>query len=227
MTELTNKDSSRLLAAGGAGFLALAAIFLVRDLALPTETLLGVAALGASVAAVLGRPRQWPWIAPAALLAAALAGGGWYVMVTSPALLPGLALTAVGSIAALVLHKRRASDANLAGALFWYAAGAAFLIASAALYFHFLTLGLAEESLARRLIPTIGWLALGLALLIAARSRTSPPGHVAVVYIAAAVMKALVYDSTHLQGPLRVTVFAAVGALLLTGARLIGAQERA
>jgi hypothetical protein len=47
------------------------------------------------------------------------------------------------------------------------------------------------------------------------------------VYIAVAVMKALVYDSTHLQGPLRVTVFAAVGALLLTGARLIGAQERA
>src|SRR5436190_11757622 len=112
MTELANKNSSSLLAAGGAGFLALAAVFLVRDLALPTEALLGVAALGASVAAVLGRPRQWPWIAPAALLAAALAGGGWYAMGTSPSLLPGLALTAVGSIAALVLHKRRASDAN-------------------------------------------------------------------------------------------------------------------
>lgn len=227
MSELANKNSSSILAAGGAGFVALAAIFLARDLTLPTETLLGAAAILASVAAILGRPRHWPWVAPAALLAAALVGGGWYVVVTSPALLPGLALTAVGSIAALVLHQRRASDANLAGALFWYAAGAAFLVASAALYFHLFTLGLADESLARRLIPTIGWLAIGLVLLIAARSWTSPPGRIAVGYIAVAVMKALVYDSTHLEGPLRVTMFAAVGALLLTGARLIAGRERA
>jgi hypothetical protein len=227
MNDLANKNSSSILAVGGAGFLALATIFLVRDLALPPETLLCAAAVAASIAAILGQPRQWPWVAPAALLAATLVGGGWYVLVTSPALLPGLALTAVGSIAALVLHQRRASDANLAGALFWYAAGTAFLVASAALYFHLFTLGVADESVVRRLIPTIGWLAIGLGLLIAVRSRTSPPGRIAVAYVAVAVMKALVYDSTHLQGPLRVTMFAAVGALLLTGARLIGSRERA
>ena len=135
----------------------------------------------------------------------------------------------MGSIAALVLHERRASasDPTVAGPLFWFAAGGAFLVASAALYFSFLTLGVADESLARRLIPTIGWLAIGLGLLIAARSRTSPPGRVGVGYIAVALVKALVYDSTHLQGPLRVTVFAAVGALLLAGARLSSDRERA
>jgi hypothetical protein len=66
MNELTSKDSSWLLAAGGAGFLALAAIFLVRDLALPPETLMGAAALLAAIAAVLGRrcsASRW-WAAP-------------------------------------------------------------------------------------------------------------------------------------------------------------------
>ena len=89
-----------------------------------------------------------------------------------------------------------------------------------------LTLGVADESLARRLIPTIGWLAIGLALLIAARSRASAAGRVGVGFVAVAVLKALIYDSTHLQGPLRVTVFAAVGVLLLAGARLTASRER-
>jgi len=229
MNELANKNSSSVLAVCGTGFLALATVFLVRDLALPTETLLAVAALLASIAAVLGRPRRWPWVAPAALLGAAVAGGGWYAAITSPALLPGLALTAAGAIAALVLHERRAAapDATAADGLFWYAAGTAFLVASAAFYFHFFTLGAADESAARRLIPTIGWLAIGLALMIAARSRTSPPGRVGVAFIVVALAKALVYDSTHLQGPLRVTAFAAVGALLLASARLVSERERA
>jgi hypothetical protein len=202
MNDLTSKNSSSLLAAGGAGFLALAAIFLVRDLALPPETLLGVVALVASVAAILGRPRRWRWVAPGVLLAV---------------------------IAAVVLQERRASGApsDAAVPLAWYAAGTAFLVASAALYFHFLTLGFADESLARRLIPTIGWLAIGLALLIAARRPTSPPGRVGIGFVAVAAIKALAYDSTHLQGPLRITVFAAVGVLLLAGARLISDRERA
>jgi hypothetical protein len=229
MNDLTSKNSSSLLSVGGAGFLALAAIFLVRDLALPPETLLGAAALLASIAAVLGRPRRWPWVGPGGLLAVAIGGGAWYLAVTSPALLPGLALAAVGAIATVVLHERRtfASPSSAANPLAWYAAGTAFLAASAALYFHFLTLGVADESVARRLIPTIAWLAIGLGLLVASRSRTSPPGRVGVGFIAVATVKALVYDSTHLQGPLRVTVFAAVGALLLAGAHLISDRARA
>jgi len=229
MNELTKKKNpSPILAVGGAGFLALAAIFLVRDLALPPETLMGVAALLAAVTAVVGR--RWPTVGPAALLGVAAVGGAWYTTVKSPVLLPALVLTALASIVTVVMHERRAatpSASPIAGQLAWYAAGAAFLVASGALYFHFLTLGVASESLVRRLIPTIAWLAIGLGLLIAARRPTSPPGQVGVAFVAVAVLKALIYDSTHLQGPLRVTVFAAVGALLLAGARLVNDRERA
>jgi hypothetical protein len=143
---------------------------------------------------------------------------------TSPLLLPALALTAIGSIAAVALHGRAAAaaSAKVAGALTWYAAGTSFLVVTAALSFHFLAAGTGEESIAPRLIPTIAWLAAGLALLIAARSRTSTPGQVGTALAGIALVKALVYDSVHLHGALRVTMFAAVGALLLAGARLVG-----
>ncbi|HMF43056.1 MAG TPA: hypothetical protein VKQ32_20425 [Polyangia bacterium] len=230
MNDVTSKSSSPILAAGGAGFLVLAAVFLVRDLALPPETLLGAAAVLAVVLALLRPPRRLPWIGPAALLAVAVVGGGWFLAVASPALLPGLGVVAVGSIASVAMHERRAAQApssDLARRLAWYAAGAAFLVASGAFYVHFFTLGFADESPARRLIPTISWLAIGLALWIAAPNRDAAPGRVAIGFVAIAVLKALVYDSTHLQGPLRVTVFAAVGALLLAGARIIARREHA
>jgi len=229
MNELTKKNSSPILAVGGAGFLALAAIFLVRDLALPPETLMGVAALLAAITALVGR--RWPAVGPAALLGVAAVGGAWYTAVKSPVLLPALVLTALASGVTVVMHERRAAAtpqaSTLPGQLAWYAAGAAFLVASGALYFHFLTLGVASESLVRRLIPTIAWLAIGLGLLIAGRRPTSSPGQVGIAFVAVAALKALIYDSTHLQGPLRVTVFAAVGALLLAGARLVNDRERA
>jgi hypothetical protein len=227
MNQIPTKSPSTVLAAGGAGFLALAAYFLWRDLALPPQIVLSAAAAIAAIAAALGRPRRWPALAPGALLALALAGGAWFVAIKSPALLPGLAVTAVGSIAAAVLGERGSAwpAASPAGRLAWYAAGTAFLVASGAFYFQFLTLGIGQDSVARRLIPTITWLAVGLALLIAARGRLSAPGQVGVGLVGVAIGKALVYDSIHLQGPLRVTLFAAVGALLLAGARLVGARR--
>jgi hypothetical protein len=224
MNDEANKSPSTMLAAGGGGFLVLAGYFLVRDLALPPEILLTGAALAASVAAVLGRPRRWPAVGPGALLALALVAGAWYAAVTSPVLLPALLVTAVGSIAAVAVHGRDADASGMKAAapLRWYAAGASFLAATAALSFHFLTAGMGEASIAPRLIPTIAWLAAGLALLIAARSRASAPGQVGTGLAGVALVKALVYDSVRLQGPLRVTLFAAVGALLLVGARLVG-----
>src|SRR5689334_22519172 len=109
MNELTKKNSSPVLAVGGAVFLALAAIFLVRDLALPPETLMGAAAVLAAVAALLGR--RWPAVGPGALLAVAVVSGAWYTTVKSPILLPALVLTALASIATVVMHERRAPAA--------------------------------------------------------------------------------------------------------------------
>jgi ribose/xylose/arabinose/galactoside ABC-type transport system permease subunit len=224
MNDDAYKSPSTMLAAGGAGFLALATVFLVRDLDLPAEAVLLVAAMLASSAAILQRPRRWPWLAPAALLALAVVGGAWYAAVSSPALLPALAITMVGSVMAVVHRERTAPrrPSPLADRLAWYGAGASFLAASGAFYFRFFTVG--EEWRIMQMVPTIAWLAVGLALLIAARGRSrgfSPPRQVAVALGAIALLKALVYDSTHLQGPMRVTIFAAVGALLLAGARLV------
>src|SRR4051794_18836943 len=164
MNDVPNKSSSPILAAGGAAFLALAALFLVRDLAMPPETLLDAAALLAAVTAVLRPPRRVPWIGPAVLLAISVAGGCWFLAVESPALLPALALAAVGSIASVAMHERRASPSpsrldDRTRRLAWYAAGVAFLVATGALYVHYFTFGFADESPARRLIPTIAWLA--------------------------------------------------------------------
>jgi len=141
-----------------------------------------------------------------------------------------LALLAVGSIASVAVNERRVDwspSSVRTTRLAWYAAGTSFIVATGAFYVHFFTLGFADESPARRLIPTISWLAVGLALWIAAPRRDAAPGRVGVALVAIALLKALIYDSTHLQGPLRVTVFAAVGALLLAGARLVIPRERA
>src|SRR4051794_12028924 len=125
MNQTTTKNPSGTLAAGGAAFLALATYFLGRDLSLPPETVLAGSALLVSILAAIGRPRRWPVAAPAALLGLALAGGGWFLAVASPALFPALVITAVGSIVAAALAERRvpASATTIPGQLAWYAAG--------------------------------------------------------------------------------------------------------
>jgi len=219
----TRPNESTLLAVGGAGFLILAGFFLWRDLALPPAAVLIAAAAVASAAAALQRPRRWPAVAPAALLVVSAWGGLWYAALKSPSLLPALAITAAGSITALVIRdsNREWSESAWARRLTWYAAGTAFLVATWALYFYVFTLGVASESVVRRLIPTIVWLAVGLALLVAGRTRSAPPAQVGIALMAVALVKALFYDTTHMYGPSRVAVLGAVGVLLLTGARML------
>ena len=227
--QVTKPNEPTLLAVGGAGFLILAGFFLWRDLALPPAAMLIAAAALASAAATLQWPRRWPAVAPAALLAISAWGGLWYVALKSPSLLPALAVTAAGSIAALAIRESGGgwSDSGWARRLTWYAAGAAFLVATWALYFYLFTLGVASESVVRRLIPTIVWLAVGLALLVAGRTRSAPPAQVGISLMAVALTKALFYDTTHMYGPSRVAVLGAVGVLLLSGARMLHRAQAA
>ena len=140
--------------------------------------------------------------------------------VKNPMLLPALAITLVAAGVAVVQLEgtERWPTSPLPGRLVWYGAGAAFLVTSWAFYFHFLTTGIAADSVARRLVPTIAWLAVGLALFVAARSRG---GRAAVEagggLVVVALLKAIAYDTTHLGGIPRVAVLGAVGALLLVG----------
>lgn len=223
MSDPASTTQWRALAAGGAAFLALAVYFLWRDLDLPRELVLLAATLLAGTASLLGRPRRWPLVAPAALMGAAAVAGLWFLAEKGPAVLPALAV-ALGTSAAAVVRGER-GDLGSAGALAhrlrWYGLGVALIAASSAFYFHFLTTGVAVDSVARRLIPTVVWLALGLALFIAGRLRAQPAMHVGLGLVAIAVSKAVVYDTTHLHGSLRVVVLASVGVLLLFAASVV------
>jgi hypothetical protein len=212
---------TRLLLVGGAAFIALAGFFLWRDLDLPRELMLLAAAVVAGGAAALGLPRRWPALAPAAQLATTAGGALWFLADKRPSLLPALAVAAAASLVTVVRSEAGALGAGpLPHRIRWYGLGAALLAASWGLYFHFFTTGVAADSVARRLIPTLVWLALGLALFIAGRRR-SPAGQVGLGLTAIALVKAAAYDTTHLAGGLRVTVLAAVGALLLFAAGVL------
>ncbi|HLK89074.1 MAG TPA: hypothetical protein VKZ18_04215 [Polyangia bacterium] len=217
-------DDSTWLKLGGAGFLALSAGFLWRDLTLPPAALMLVAAGLATLATLFRLPRRWPLVAPAAVLLTALAGGGWFLADKNPLLLPALGTALVAGIVGVVQveHAEAWPGSALPGRVAWYAAGAAFLVATWAFYFHFLTTGIAADSVARRLVPTIVWLAVGLGLFVAGGGRGQRASvQVGGALAGLALAKAVAYDTTHLSGPLRVAVLGAVGALLLTGGQTL------
>jgi hypothetical protein len=180
-----------------------------------------VLALVAGTAAVLRWPRAWPALAPAALMAVTVGAAAWFTLEKQPALLPPLAIALVTGAAA-VLRSLHEGEQKLADRLIWYAFGAALLAVTWGLYFHFFTAGFAAEWVARRMIPTVVWLGLGLALFIGGRGRVAAAAHVGAGFIAVAVGKAALYDTSHLHGYLRIAVLAAVGVLLVFGARGLG-----
>jgi hypothetical protein len=220
MNDAKTTRDAKALAAGGALFLAMGGFFLWRDLALPRELLMLVTTIAAGAAAVLKVPRQWPVAAPAALLATTVAAGSWFLGDKSAALLPSLAL-ALAAATAAVMRAARPGEPALAHDLRWYGLGVALLASTSAFYFHFLTVGVAADSVARRLIPTVAWLAVGLALYIAGRRRAPAVTRVGLGLMGVALCKAVVYDTTHLAGGLRTLVLTAVGAMLLFGAAAI------
>jgi hypothetical protein len=222
--ETTTKQTNVLGIAGGA-FLILAGFFLWRDLALPRELVMTVLALVAGTAAALRWPRQWPAVAPAALLATTVAAAAWFTLQKQPALLPPLAIALVTGGAA-VLRSLHDGEQKLADRLIWYAFGAALLAVTWGLYFHFFTAGFAADWVARRMIPTVVWLGLGLALFIGGRGRVAAAAQVGVGFIGVALAKAAFYDTSHLHGSLRIVVLAAVGLLLVFGARGLGGAGR-
>jgi hypothetical protein len=228
--EKATKERSAALAIGGALFLGAAGFFLWRDLALPSELVVLAVAVLASAAATLGWPRGWPpALGPAALLATTAGTGLLFLGTKAPGLLPALGVALVASIVALYRTDRRRREnagVDLAHWLAWYAFGTALLAVTSALYFVFLTTGFATDAVARRLVPTILWLSLGLGLLIGADRRRPPATHVGMAFIAVAILKAVLYDSTHLAGGLRVAMLAAVGGLLVFAARTLGRSRR-
>jgi hypothetical protein len=218
--DTTTRHSTALAAAGGA-FLILAGFFLWRDLSLPHELVMTVLALAAGAAAVLGWPRRWPMAAPALLIATTVASAGWFTLEKQPSLLPPLLIALVTGGAALLRSLHQGED-RLVDRLTWYAFGAALLAASWGLYFHFFTAGFAADWVARRMIPTVAWLGMGLAFLVVGQGRRAATVHVGLGFVGVALAKAAFYDTVQLQGTLRILVLGVVGLLLMLGARALG-----
>jgi len=212
----------RVLAIAGVGLLGLAAVFLWRDLQVPMEMLLAVVAVGATGLAFAGVPRERPLAGPIAVIACGVLGGAWYAATKSGLLLVGLTVTLVA--AALAVWRSRPVSAEpdrLQSVLVWYGLTAAAIATSWAFYFHFLTLGFAWDDVGRRLVLTLGWLVVGVALVLHGRKRGEGVIRDAgFAFIAIAVGKALAYDTTHLNGTLRVAGLAGAGMLMLGGAWL-------
>ncbi len=212
----------RVLAVAGVGLLGLAAVFLWRDLQVPMEMLLAIAALGATGLAFAGVPRERPVAGPLAVLACGVFGGAWYAATKSGLLLTGLAVT-LGAAALCAWRSRRqdVEQDRVHAVLVWYGLTAAAIATSWAFYFHFLTLGFAGDDVGRRLVLTLGWLAAGVALVLYGRKRGQGVIRDAgFAFIAIAVGKALAYDTTHLSGTLRVAGLTGAGLLMLGGAWL-------
>ena len=220
---MATKWDVKVLAVAGVGMLGLAGVFLWRDLQVPQELLLAMAAVTASVLALAEVPRQRPLAGPIALLVTAIGGGLWYAAVKSGLLLVGLGLAVAVSAftVARTWQRAEAREDRLQAVLLWYGLSAAVIAASWAFYFHFFTLGFAADDIGRRLVLTLGWLAVGVGLVVYGRARdASVIRDAGFAFIAMALGKALLYDTTHLSGTLRVACMAGAGGLMLGGAWL-------
>jgi uncharacterized membrane protein len=209
----------RVLAATGTGMIALAAAFLWNDLQVQPEVLVVAASVFAAGLAVRGKGRR-PLVGPLALFACTLAGGLWFVLGRSPVLLVGLGASWGASLVGIIRGGRAPETTRdrIHNVLLWHGFVLATAVATSALYFQFLTLGM-PDLVERRLVLTMAWLLGGLVMLsVAGRTGQRAARDAAFALVGLSVAKALIYDSTHLSGMLRVGEFAFAGVLLWTGA---------
>ena len=77
------------------------------------------------------------------------------------------------------------------------------------------------------LVPTMAWLAMGLAFFIGGKGRAAAAVHVGLGFIAFAIVKAAFSDTTPLHGGTRGVALVVVGLLLVFGARGLGRRDSA
>lgn len=219
-----------LLGGAGALLLSLAGYYGWRELQVDPAYLVTVAAAAGVVATNLERNRLVTRVGLMTLFLCAALGGAFYAAVRTASLLPGLFVALGGGLLFLGRGYPRAKSRGDQGtiALGFAALVATALSASWAGYFHFLTAGLAPDEVARRLVLTLLWVASGVVLVVVSgRLRELAMRYAGYVFVVAATGKALLYDTTHLGGGLRVLVLLAAGACLLGGALLSSRQSPA
>jgi hypothetical protein len=228
---------TRGFAVAGAVLMALAAFFVWRDLGVGGEYLLIGAATIAAVAEWLQRPRRWPHAGLAALLGCTLVGGVWFALGAFAGaypttqfhpelLLVAMAIAVVGCVAAAARTHLQHREGPLPAQVVFPIALIGLMLSIAA-YYQFFTVGFAAEHVGRRLILTLTWLPVGLLLEAWGHARADRNvAHAGLLLVVCAVAKAVVYDTTHLDGGWRIAVLAVAGLLLLGGAWLLRVTQR-
>lgn len=114
------------------------------------------------------------------------------------------------------------SAINSESSLIWFALIASSIAFSWVAYYRFLTLPGQNEFLVRRLVFTLFFVIVGVICAVIGKSYFRPfLGVTGLIYMAAGVVKALVYDISHTDGVIRIGVFAGSGIVLLLGGFLM------
>jgi hypothetical protein len=221
-----------LFGAAAVALFALAGVFGWRDLGLGLQPLVLIAAVLAAGIAVAGRGALGA-VGSWALALTTAAGAAAYVVGRTDVLLAGLCAAAVASAATALFRTVRRDGARgdrVERRVLWASVVAGALAASWAVYFRLFTIGFAEETVARRLVLTLAWMVVGVALVIFAREGEGERRGVreaGLVFVAAALLKVVGYDTTHLHGGLRIAALVGSGGVLAIGAALLGRVGRA
>jgi hypothetical protein len=204
----------------GAVLWVLGALFLWQDLAVPPEAFLGIGAIGAAALSIARLPQGLRWVGPWSLLTCIVGAGLWFRATTSPLLIIPLGVTLAATVVAL---KRTSVEEKHHRLVLWYSLTLSVLATSVAVYFHVFTLGVMEHEVGRRLLLTFLWLLFGLVMVVRSLRKQDTYGRDAgFLALAFALGKVLLYDTTHLGGPLRITLLLGAGSLFFVGALLAG-----
>jgi len=216
---------SRVLHIAGLGLLALAAVFGWQELELQGVLVAVVASGIATIVSAQKLEGAMRWVAPALLLVTAIISAMAWVALKLPLLLLGVVLPVMGAVwVAIRLLRTRTPVAagpmelplRVPEFLTWQTLGVGLMAITGGAYFHLLTMQV--DDIARRLVLTLVWTLLGLgAVVLGRKTNDTAPRDAGFVVLAAAIVKATMYDTTHLFGGLRIGVLVAVGALLLLG----------
>lgn len=219
---------ARVLQFAGLGLLTLAAVFGWQELELQGVF---IAILASGIATVLSTRTldgAMRWFAPFGLLVTATVSAMAWLAFKLPLLLLGVALPVLGAVWVAV-RLWRAREAVVPGPirelplrapefLTWQTLGTGLMALTGGAYFHFMTMQV--DDLGRRLVLTFAWTVLGLGfVMLGRRMNDTAPRDAGFVVVGAAVLKAALYDTTHLFGGLRIGVLVVVGALLLLGSQ--------
>ncbi len=218
----TVETSSRVLLVAGGLLLAVGACFGFRELELGPEWLPAVLLAATGISTALGFPKRWRWAAPSSLLATTGACFvAWALSPWRPLQVACALATLPWAVVVNVIARRRGlrtGETVWELRLRWQSLAIAAAGASLPLYFHLLRHGIAADASfegPRRMVLSIGWMALGGAVVLWGRRRGEHVGWAGSTLLGLGYLKVLFYDTVETYGAWRVAILVVGGAIVL------------